>query len=63
MTLMPRRSTKMAENKLTAEEFVRNVLVNSFKQSVDSETIREVAKKVQQAVASKQKPNRDREAA
>jgi len=51
----------MAGNKLTAEEFVRNVLVNSFKQTVDNETVREVARKVSEAVATK--PPRNREAA
>ena len=52
----------MAAKKLTAEEFVRNVIVKSFKQSVDQETLREVAKKVQEAVDTRQKP-RAREAA
>ena len=53
----------MAEKKLTAEEFVRNVLVNSFKQSADSETVREVAQKVKEAVATKPRTSRTDEAA
>jgi hypothetical protein len=53
----------MSNKKLTAEEFVRRVLAKSFGQNVDKETVLEVAKKVRQAVATKQKPSRDREAA
>jgi hypothetical protein len=53
----------MSGKKPTAEEFVRNVLVNSFKQHVDNETLREVAKKVQEAVETKPRPSRDSEAA
>ncbi len=53
----------MAEKKMTAEQLVRNVLAKSFKQKVDAETIREVAKKVQEAVSVNRRPSRDREAA
>jgi hypothetical protein len=53
----------MTEKKITAEEFVRNVLAKSFKQKVDTETIREVAKKVRDAVSVTKRPSRDREAA
>jgi hypothetical protein len=53
----------MSEKKLTAEEFVRRVLAETFGQRVDKETVREVAKKVREAVATKQKPPREKEAA
>jgi hypothetical protein len=53
----------MSAKKLTAEEFVRNVLAKSFKQTVDKDTLREVAKKVRDAVDTKPKPPRTREAA
>ena len=53
----------MSKKKMTAEEFVRHVLAKSFKQTVDKETVREVAKKVQEAISTKHKPTRDREAA
>jgi hypothetical protein len=53
----------MADKKLTAEEFVRRVLAQSFGQNVDKETVLEVAKKVRQAVATNQKPPRNQKAA
>jgi hypothetical protein len=52
----------MSEKKMTAEEFVRNVL-KTFKQAVDKDTVQGVAKKVRDAVDTKQKPPRTREAA
>jgi hypothetical protein len=52
----------MSGKKPTAEEFVRSVLANTFKQNVDKETLQEVAKKVKDAV--RQRPARaNREAA
>ncbi|MCP3472408.1 hypothetical protein NLM33_19025 [Bradyrhizobium sp. CCGUVB1N3] len=53
----------MTDKKMTAEEFVRRVLVQSFKQRVDKDTLKEVAKKVKEAVPAKQRPSRAREAA
>jgi hypothetical protein len=53
----------MSERKPTAEEFVRSVLINSFKQHVDKETVQVVAKKVKEAVATKPTPPRDSKAA
>ena len=53
----------MSDKKLTAEEFVRKVLANSFGQNADKDTVLEVAKKVRQAISTKQKPPRDRKAA
>jgi hypothetical protein len=53
----------MTVKKITAEEFVRSVLAKTFKQKVDKDTLREVAEKVRQAVDTKPKPSRDREAA
>ena len=41
------------KKKLTTEEFVRNVLAKSFNQHLDQETLREVAHKVDEAVATK----------
>jgi hypothetical protein len=40
-------------NKITAEEFVRNVLAKTFNQRVDKDTLREVAQKVNEAIARK----------
>jgi hypothetical protein len=55
------------KKKLTTEEFVRNVLAKSFNQHIDQETLREVAQKVDEAVATKPlkaaKVARSREAA
>jgi hypothetical protein len=48
----------MSEKKLTAEEFVRNVVAKSFNQSIDDETLLQVAKKVKEAVTPKQRPSR-----
>jgi Sec7-like guanine-nucleotide exchange factor len=52
------------KKKMTTEEFVRNVLVNSFKQKIDQETLREVAQKVDEAVTTRPlKADRPRRAA
>ena len=53
----------MSGKKPNAEEFVRNVLAKCFKQTVDNETLREVANKVKEAVATKQKASPTHEAA
>jgi hypothetical protein len=41
------------KKKLTTEEFVRNVLTKSFNQHIDEDALREVAQKVNEAVATK----------
>jgi hypothetical protein len=53
----------MSEQKLTAEEFVRSVVAKSFNQSIDNETLLQVAKKVKEAVATKPRQSRNSEAA
>jgi hypothetical protein len=50
--------TKEERSITEAEEFVRRVLSKSFNQHVDAETLRAVAEKVSQAVASSAAPKK-----
>jgi hypothetical protein len=52
------------KKKLSTEEFVRSVLAKTFNQKIDKDTLREVAQKVDEAVATKAvKAERPRKAA
>jgi len=50
--------TPRADKEQAARDFVRSVLVTTFKQTVDEETVRGVAKKVQAELAASPYPGK-----